>query len=220
MTHASHPYAHRLGILRDWKSRWSGPIDKYQEYLKADVLLREYLEEKLRSFHVSSVEMERTEKTLRIIIKTSRPGMIIGRSGEGSVQLKNDVLKFIRKKKLIDTEEVKIDIEEVKHPESDATIVAHMIAETLEKRFPFRRIMKQSIDKVMANRDVLGAKISLSGRLGNADMSRKESIKKGRIPLQTFRADVDYANIPARLPSYGLVGVKVWIYKGEIFDKE
>jgi len=218
MSHTVHPYSHRLGIIRDWKSRWFGVKGKYKEFLKSDVLIREFLEKKMRGQYVADIQMERSEKALRVIIETSRPGMIIGRSGEGATKLRDEVLAFIAKKKLTSGGEVKIDIKEVKSPETNATIVAHMIAEGLEKRMPFRRVGKQIIEKVMANRDVLGVKIELSGRLGGASMARQEKMKKGRIPLQTLRADVDYAAYPARLP-YGAIGIKVWIYKGDIFSK-
>jgi small subunit ribosomal protein S3 len=191
---------------------------KYKEFLKSDVLLREYLEKKMRGMYVSNIEMERGEKVLRVIIETSRPGVIIGRSGDGAVKLKNDILAFLSKKKLSMGGEVKVDIKEVKSPESNSTIVAQMIADGLEKRLPFRRVTKQITEKVMANRDVSGVKIELSGRLGGASMARQEKIKRGRIPLQTFRADIDFCKYEARLP-YGGIGIKVWIYKGEIFNK-
>ena len=218
MTHTVHPYSHRLGIIRDWKSRWFGVKGKYKEFLKSDVLLREYLEKKLRGMYIANIEMERGEKVLRIIIETSRPGVIIGRSGDGAVKLKNDIVSFLAKKKLSSGGEVKVDIKEVRSPESNATIVAQMIADGLEKRLPFRRVTKQMVEKVMANRDVLGVKIELSGRLAGATMARQEKIKRGRIPLQTFRADVDFVKYEARLP-YGGIGIKVWIYKGDIFNK-
>jgi small subunit ribosomal protein S3 len=218
MTHTVHPYSHRLGIIRDWKSRWFGVKGKYKEFLKSDVLLREYLEKKMRGMYVSNIEMERGEKVLRIIIETSRPGVIIGRSGDGAVKLKNDIVSFLAKRKLSSGGEVKVDIKEVKSPESNATIVAQMIADGLEKRLPFRRVTKQMVEKVMANRDVQGVKIELSGRLAGATMARQEKIKRGRIPLQTLRADVDFCKYEARLP-YGGIGIKVWIYKGEIFNK-
>ena len=219
MTHVVHPYAHRLGILRDWKSRWfvSSP-KQYREFIKCDTMVREFLMKRLRGFYVSLIEIERSSGTLRIIVKTSRPGMIIGRSGEGSQKLKNDLSKMINKLHLSETPEIKLDIEEVRSPESNAAIVSQMIAEALEKRMPFRRVLKQTAEKVMANRDVLGVRITIGGRLGGAEMSRKESIKKGRIPLQTFRADIDYAIERANLP-YGVIGIKVWIYKGEIFPE-
>lgn len=219
MTHTVHPFSHRLGIIRDWKSRWFGVKGKYQDYLKSDILLRKYLDKKFRGQYVSNVEMERGEKFLRIIVETSRPGMIIGRSGEGAVKLRDDIVAFIKKNKLTADGEVKIDIKEVKSPESNASIVAQMIAEGLEKRMPFRRVMKQTVEKVMANRDVSGVKVELSGRLGGATMARQEKIKRGRIPLQTFRADVDFCKYEARLP-YGGIGIKVWIYRGDIFAKK
>ena len=219
MTHVVHPYSQRLGIIRDWKSRWFAGKGKYQKYLKGDVLLRNFLIERLRGNFVASVEMERSEKVLRIIVQTSRPGMIIGRQGEGSDKLRADVLKFMKKHNLESHEELKIDIEDIKSPESNSAIVAQMIAESLEKRMPFRRIMKQTLDKVMANRDVKGVKIELSGRLNGADMARREKLQKGQVPLQTFRADVDFAHVEARLP-YDSLGVKVWIYKGEVFDNK
>lgn len=217
MSHTVHPYSHRLGILRDWKSRWFGVKGKYKEYLKADTLVREYLEEKLRGSYVGGVEMERGEKTLRIIIESSRPGVLIGRNGEGMTKLRADILSFMRRAKIEPKEqELKIDIKEIRSPESNAMIMAQIVAEGLEKRLPFRRVMKQTVEKIMANRDVLGVKIELSGRLGGAEMSRTEKLKKGRVPLQTLRADVDFAKFEARLP-YGVIGVKVWTYKGDIF---
>jgi small subunit ribosomal protein S3 len=219
MTHTVHPYSHRLGGLRDWKSRWFGTGKQYKDFLRSDVLLRQFLENKLRTFHVSSIEVERSEKMMRIIIKTSRPGLIIGRSGEGAVKLRKEIEKFMRKSQLVGAEELKIDVEEVRSPESDASIVAQMIRDGLERRLPFRRVMKQTVEKVMANRNVKGVRILLSGRLGGAEMSRKEQIKRGRIPLQTFRADIDYSQHTAKLP-YGVIGVKVWIYRGEIFSED
>lgn len=216
MTHIVHPYSHRLGIIRDWKSRWFSVDKKYREFLKGDIMLREYLEKKLRGFYVGSVEIERNEKSFRLIIKTARPGMIIGRSGEGAEKLRNDILKFMNKRELPLGKDFKMDIEEIRSPESNAAVVADMVAEGLEKRMPFRRVMKQTIDKVMANRDVKGVKIFMGGRLGGAEMARNEELKKGRIPLQTLRADVDFAREKAHM-TYGDIGIKVWIYKGDIF---
>jgi len=219
MSHSVHPYSHRLGIIRDWKSRWFSSDKDFRSALKAGILLREFLEKKMRGLYVASIEMERNQKSFRIIIKTSRPGVIIGRSGEGSVKLRNDIVKFMKKNKLAIPMDFKLDIEEIKSPESNAAIVAYMIAEGLEKRMPFRRVMKQTIEKVMANRDVLGVRIYLGGRLGGAEMARTEDLKKGRIPLQTLRADIDYAQEKAHM-TYGDIGIKVWIYKGDIFAKK
>ncbi len=219
MSHTVHPYSHRLGIIRDWKSRWFSTDKKYKEFLRADILVRELLEKRLRGAFVSSVDLERSQKTFRIVIKTSRPGMLIGKSGEGAVKLKSEIVSLLRKEKALTTQEIKLDIEEVRSPESNAAIVAQMVAEGLEKRMPFRRVMKQTIEKVVANRDVKGVKIYLGGRLGGADMARSEELKKGRIPLQTFRADIDFARDKAHM-TYGDIGIKVWVYKGEVFKSE
>lgn len=216
MTHIVHPYAHRLGIIRDWKSRWFGAKDDFKKFLKGDVLIRKFLDKRLRGSYIAGVEIERNAKTFRILIKTARPGMVIGRAGEGSVKLKNDILKEAARLKLDIPKDFKLDIEEVRSPESSASVVSEMVAEGLEKRLPFRMVLKQTIEKVMANRDVKGARIAISGRLGGAEMARYEQIRRGGIPLQTFRADIDFAKNTARLP-YGAIGVKVWIYKGQIF---
>lgn len=217
MSKVVHPYSHRLGILRDWRHRWFATGAAYRENLKADILLREFLQKQLRGQYLGGIELERGRGHLRVIIKTSRPGLIIGRSGEGSVKLKGAILEFLRKKGLA-VPELKLDIEEIRSPESSAAIVAYLVAEGLEKRLPFRRVLKQTVEKVMANRDVKGVRIALSGMLGGGSMSRSEQLKKGRIPLQTFRADVDFARERANLP-LGVIGVKVWIYKGDVFSK-
>ena len=219
MTHTVHPYVHRLGILRDWKSRWFGTGKQYRKLLKSDIMIREFLERRLRSAHVSSIEMERSQKQLRIIIKSSRPGLVIGRSGEGAEDLKKSIMELIKSNGLEAAPEIKIDVEEIRNAEADASIVAQMVREGLEKRMPFRRVLKQMVDKVIANRDVKGVRIIISGRLGGAEMSRKEEHKRGQIPLQTFRADIDFARSEAVLP-YGVIGIKVWIYRGQIFKTE
>ncbi len=219
MSHTVHPFAHRLGIIRDWRSRWFGVKAKYKENLKGDVLIYDYLKRRLKGSFVNSIEMERNVKIFRIIIETSRPGIIIGRSGEGMVKLRNDVLKFMRRNKMSLKEDLKIDVKEVKSPESSSMIVAQMVAEGLEKRLPFRRVLKQMVEKAFANRDVEGVKITLSGIMGGSNMARVESKKVGRIPLQTLRADIDYAFHEALLP-LGKIGIKVWIYKGDIFANQ
>lgn len=217
MTHVAHPYIQRIGINRDWKSRWftTNPA-KFREYLRVDAALRKMLKTRLKGMSVDALEIERSENGIRLIIKTARPGIIIGRSGEGINKLKKDIDLFLRKQKMSETLELKIDIEEIRSPESSASIVGQMIAEGLEKRMTFRRVMKQTAEKVMANRDVEGVRIILGGRLGGADMARKEEIKRGRVPLQTLRADIDFARVEANLP-YGVIGIKVWIYRGEVF---
>jgi small subunit ribosomal protein S3 len=219
MSKKVHPFSHRLVTLRDWKSRWFAADKKFADYLRADIFIREFLLKKLRSAFVSVVEIERSRNGARVIIKTSRPGVIIGRQGEGAKKLKEDLLKAMRSNNIEAPEDLKIDIFEVKSPDADAKIVALSIAEALEKRMPFRRVIKQTLDKVMAVREVKGARILLGGRLNGADMARTEEVKKGSIPLQTFRADVDFARERATM-SYGVIGIKVWIYKGEVFDKD
>ena len=159
MSHSVHPYSHRLGIIRDWKSRWFSSGQKYKDFLRADMMLREFLEKKMRGQYIGSIEMERNDKTFRLIVKTSRPGIVIGRSGEGSIKLRKDIIKFATKNKLSIPADFKLDVEEIKSPESSAAIVAQMIAEGLEKRMPFRRVMKQTVEKVMANRDVKGIRL-------------------------------------------------------------
>jgi len=192
---------------------------EYQQMLKGDVLVREFLVKRLRGMYVSAVDVERGRNLFRVIVRTSRPGMLIGKSGEGAVKLKNEIQKLAKRHSLFGIENLKLDIEEVRSPESNSAIVAQQIAEGLEKRLPFRRVMKQTIDKVMANRDVLGVKVYLGGRLGGAEMARTEVLKRGRIPLQTLRADIDFARERAHM-TYGDIGIKVWIYKGDVFDKD
>jgi small subunit ribosomal protein S3 len=220
MSHSVHPYAHRLGIIRDWKSRWFGDHKKYRDSFKADTLLREYLFKKMRDMFLADIEIERSEKAMRLIIKSSRPGMIVGRGGEGAEKLRKDIVKFMTKNGTYDSAvELKIDIEEIKSPESNARIVALMVRDALEKRMPFRRVLKQTIEKVMANRDAKGVRIRIGGRLNGADMARTEELKSGQIPLQTLRADIDFARIKAKIPQ-GDLGIKVWIYRGEIFEND
>ncbi len=217
MTKIIHPYAHRLGILRDWRSRWyAGSAKKNREFIRTDAMIRRFVTERLKGAYLSHIEIERSQKDLRVQIHTARPGMVIGRSGEGATKLKKDLAQRLKEMKLSQVPALHIDIIEVRQPESNAAIVAAMVTESLEKRLPFRRVLKQTIDKVMANRDVKGVRIALSGMLGTGSMSRKEELKKGRIPLQTLRADIDYAQVAASLP-LGKIGVKVWIYRGDIF---
>ncbi len=215
MSKVVHPYAHRLVTLRDWKSRWFAD-KKYKNLLQNDVIIREFLAKKLRGFYISRIEIERNAKATKVMIHTSRPGMIIGRGGDGVNKLKAEMTKALLKRGVKTAEDFKLDIVEVVNPDADAAIVACSIAEGLEKRLPYRRVMKQAIEKVMATRGVKGARIYLGGRLAGAEIARSEQIKRGSIPLQTFRADVDFAREKAHM-SYGDIGIKVWIYRGEVF---
>ena len=217
MTHVAHPYIQRIGINRTWRSRWfaANPL-LFREYLRTDNAVRSLLQKRLKGMFIANLEIERKDKLLRIIIATARPGLVIGRSGEGATKLKKEIDLLLRTLKLTEKPEIKIDIEEIRSPETSAAVVGQMIAEGLEKRFPFRRVLRQMVEKVIANRDVEGVRITLSGRLGGADMARREELKKGRVPLQTLRADIDFARHRAILP-YGTIGIKVWIYTGEVF---
>lgn len=220
MTHTVHPYAHRLGIIRDWKSRWfAGDKKTFRENLAVDVSIRAFLKKRLRGMYATDVEIERSQSEIRVLVHTARPGLVIGRSGENATKLRNEVTAVVKKAAPTSTHLVKLDIMEIRQPETSAAVVAFMVAEGLEKRMPFRRVLKSTVEKVMAVREVRGVRIVLSGRLGGADMSRTEQIKKGQIPLQTFRANIDYAMEKANLP-YGVLGIKVWIYLGETFAEK
>jgi small subunit ribosomal protein S3 len=220
MSHTVHPYSHRLGIIRDWKSRWFRVDKEYRTALKTDIIIREFLQKELRPFYVGGVDIERTQKGIRVIVKTSRPGMLIGKAGDGIVKLREKILTLIHKAKIdLAGQELKLDVEEIRSPESNAAITGMMIAEALEKRLPFRRVLKQTIEKVMAHKEVKGIRVRLGGRLGGAEIARSEELKKGQVPLQTLRADIDFAREKAHM-TYGDIGIKVWIYKGEIFKKD
>lgn len=226
MTHRVHPYVFRLGETTTWKSRWFN-LKKFPVWLREDTLLREWLWRRLRGVHVSAIEIERSPTTLNLVIKTSRPGILIGRGGEGIEKLRKDIEAKLRaigrrsgpRVRAPERRDLKLSIEEVRSPETDARIVAEQIREDIEKRVRFRRILKQTAEKVIAHREVKGVKVMLSGRLDGAEMSRVEWAKRGRIPLQTIRADIDYALVEART-TYGTIGIKVWIYKGEVFKGE
>ncbi len=214
MTHSSHPYGFRLGITRDWRTQWfAADRKKYQALLREDYYIRTFLEKELSNKMVSSILFERERDTLVITIKTARPGLIIGREGAGIEELIQRVKQFARKRGLNDL--IKIRVEEVRYAEQDATLVAESIVESLKRHMHPRRLIKHTVEKVMANRNVRGCRITIAGRLGGADIARSEEVKKGNIPLQTLRADIDYAQKEVPL-SYGTLGIKVWIYKGDI----
>ena len=221
MTHKINPNAHRLGVIKTWKSKWSfASKNVYKDNLKLDTFVRELLEKKLRRFYVSSISFSRDSKDNYVVnIFTSRGGMIAGRDGKGIENLVKDIKKVIKKNNLTEPRDIKINIEDIKALYADAGIVVSEVIEGLEKRMPFKRVLKGTVRNIMRERNVKGVKISVSGRLGGADMARKEFIKEGRIPLSTLRADIDYREGRANLP-YGVIGIKVWIYRGDIFKNK
>lgn len=212
MGKAIHPLSLRLGYVKNWKSRWFS-IKQMKNFLEQDVLLRKHLIAKLKSAGVESVEIERFPGSISIIIKVARPGMLIGRGGTGVETLKNEVEKFLRKLKSND--QIRIQIEEVKNADISAPVVAQSIAHSIEKRMPYRSVFKKTMEKVMAHKGVLGIKLAIAGRIGGAEIARRERMSRGKLPLNTLRADIDYGETRAET-TYGTLGIKVWIYKGEI----
>ncbi len=211
-----NPKNFRLGITTTWRSRWFSDKKNYVQKLKEDIKLRELIIDKWKTAGIADVEIERSTNSVKIIIYTSRPGVLIGRGGSGLEDLNRIVKnKFFAGQRL----EIKVEVKEVRKFEENASLVAQNIVEQIEKRIPFRRVMKSMLDQVEKNKKVRGVKIELSGRLGGAEMSRVEWLSRGRIPLHTLRADVDYAKAVART-TYGAIGVKVWIYKGDVFKKD
>ncbi len=206
-----NPFLHRLGIIRDWKSKWFN-AGNYRKFLRKDVELREFLREKLKKALIDDVIIERSSNSMVVSVYSARPGIIIGRGGTGAEELKADIIKKIGEKI-----EIKVNIIEIRNVELNANLVAQAVAEQIEKRAAFRKVLKQAIEKTMHNKQAQGIKIAVSGRLNGAEMSRVEWLSEGKIPLQTIRADIDFAKYTART-TYGAIGVKVWIYKGEIFE--
>ena len=201
-----NPHGLRVGVIKKWDSRWYAE-DEFADYLLEDHKIREYLKKKLYDAGVSRIEIERASDRIRVIIHAAKPGLIIGKGGEKIEVTKAELSKLTDKKVLV-------DIQEIKHPDRDAQLVAENIAQQLENRISFRRAMKSCMGRTMKAR-ALGIKTACSGRLGGADMARTEFYSEGTIPLQTLRADIDYGFAEADT-TYGKVGVKVWIYKGEI----
>ena len=210
-----HPYGFRLGYTKPWKSRWFVEKD-YDKLLLEDIRLKAELKDKLKSAGVSSVEIERLGNKLRIIIKTARPGIIIGRKGAEIDKLKQDLQKRLRSEG--SQREVHVDIQEVHKPELDAQLVSESIALQLEKRVGFRRAMRKSVDSALRF-GCKGIKVRVSGRLNGNEIARSEWYLQGRLPLHTLRADIDYGFTEAHT-TYGVIGVKTWIYRGDIFEQK
>lgn len=215
MSHNVHPKIFRLKEIDNWKSQWFNK-KKFKQNLEQDYRIREFLKGQLKSAAVDEVIIKRSANSVHIIIRAARPGIIIGRGGTGIQELKKELIKKIFKGKIKGLD-IKLDVEEVRKSETQAAVVAQAVAEQLERRMPFRRVLKQTLDKLIQTSEVKGAKISVAGRLNGAEMARREWLMKGRLPLQTIRANIDYAQANA-YTTYGVIGVKVWIYKGEQFD--
>jgi small subunit ribosomal protein S3 len=203
-----NPYGFRLGVTTDWKSRWIANKHDYREFLIEDWKIRDYLRRELERAAVSRIEIERTGDRLRIDVYTARPGIVIGRRGAEAERLREGLRKISGNPK------IQFNIQEIKQPEVDATLLAQGVADQLTGRVSFRRAMKRAVQTAM-KAGALGVRVQCAGRLGGAEMSRKEWYREGRVPLHTLRADVDYGLAEART-TFGRIGVKVWIYKGEI----
>jgi small subunit ribosomal protein S3 len=207
-----HPRIFRIGITTNWKSKWFSKKD-YAEYLEQDIKIRKYLAKKLRDAGIASIDIERSGMRVTVNLHTSKPGVVIGRGGAGADELKKDLKKNFLNKKA----QLNINIHEVPKPDLSASIICQSVIDQLEKRMPFRRVAKRVIEQVM-QAGAKGAKIIVGGRLGGAEIARQEKFSQGSIPLHTLRADIDYARGGAQT-TYGVIGVKVWINRGEVFKK-
>jgi small subunit ribosomal protein S3 len=223
MAQKTKPTAIRVGITKPWTSRWF--FKKSLNYfLEEDECIRTFLKKKILQAGIASIEIDRTADMLRVSVKAARPGLIIGRGGKGIEDLKSELLrkiKALRTKKEIETKKwnLSINIEELKRNELSAQVMAQQIAFDMERRMPYRRIMKKAIENAKQNHEVKGVKVKIGGRLDGAEISRSDQLSWGKMPLQSFRANIDYGEAPS-FNSYGTVGVKVWLYKGDIFEEE
>ena len=213
-----HPKAFRLGIINTWSSKWyASPRNRaYQSQLKSDVEMREWLTKELKEASVDHVDVERSPSSVSVVIHTAKPGVIIGRAGAGAEELKKKLLsKFFPKRSKVN---VKLNIIEVSRPNLCSAIVLQGMAADIEKRMPFRRVLKMAVERV-TKAGALGVKVMVSGRLNGAEIARREMLSSGSVPLQNLRADIDYAQGFAQT-IFGAIGIKVWIYRGEVFDRE
>ena len=208
-----HPTGIRLGIVKDWASKWYADSKLFPEYIRADHQIRVFIKKKLKDASVSRIAIERPAKKCNITIHTARPGIVIGKKGEDIEKLRSEVAAMTGMR----IQEVRININEVRKPEMDATLVAEGIAQQLERRVMFRRAMKRAVTNTMRV-GAEGVKVKVGGRLNGAEIARSEWYREGRVPLHTLRADIDYGTATANT-TYGTIGVKVWIFKGEVFDK-
>ena len=209
-----NPTGIRLGIVRDWTSRWYADTKNFPAYLHTDWLVREFLRKKLADASVSRIAIERAARKANITIHTARPGMVIGKKGEDIEKLRMQAAELMK----MPVADLRLNIAEIRKPELDARLVAEGVAQQIEKRVMFRRAMKRAVMNTMRS-GALGVKVRVAGRLNGAEISRSEWTREGRIPLHTFRADIDYGTAEART-TYGVIGVKVWVFKGEVFKQE
>lgn len=224
MSHKVHPKSFRIKGTEDWNIRgFYG--NKMPQFLEEDFMIKDYLTKVLHEASVASIQIEHSANKLNIIIETARPGLIIGRGGNGIELLKNALQKYITRKKRNSIKEAekakrefKIEIREIKNPFTKSTLVAQMAAQQIEKRIPFRQVLKKSIERVMQDKEIKGIRIEVSGRLNGIEIARREWLAQGRLPRNTLRADIDYGFAEA-FCTYGKIGIKVWLYKGEKFDK-
>ena len=203
-----HPTGIRLGIIKDWTSTWYANSKDYSDFLHTDMKVRDYLREKLANASVSRIQIERPANNARIIIHTARPGIVIGKKGEDIERLRTEISNMMGIP-------AQVSVEEIRKPELDAYLVAESVAQQIERRIMFRRAMKRAVTNTM-RLGALGIKINVSGRLNGAEIARSEWYREGRVPLHTLRADIDYGIAEAKT-TYGVIGIKVWIFKGEIF---
>jgi small subunit ribosomal protein S3 len=214
MSHKVHPKAYRIKGTDDWQSK-GFYCKKYPVYLEEDYLIRNFLEEKLEKMAVEHVEIKRFPEKISVIINSARPGLIIGRGGEGVEKLKKELVKKIGNKASF--KEINLEIKEIRNPWTSAPLSAQWVTQQLERRVPYKRVLKQVLEKIITNKEVEGARVEVAGRLDGVEIARREWVKKGKLPRQTIRADIDYSQKIARC-SFGAIGVKVWIYKGEKFN--
>ncbi|MCR4275428.1 MAG: 30S ribosomal protein S3 [Candidatus Wolfebacteria bacterium] len=217
------PNSFRLGIIRDWNSRWFPKKGGFKTFLEEDVLIRDIIKKKIGLAGIDQVLIERSGNGCRISIRAAKPGLIIGRGGKGIEDLinliKRNLTKLRKEKGTTEQVSISLNIEEIKRSEVSASVVAQNIAKDLERRMPFRRLIKKYLESILQNREVKGAKIKVAGRLDGAEIARNEHLAKGNLPLQTLRTNIDYGQATAHT-TYGTIGVKVWINKGEVFEKK
>ena len=209
-----HPTGFRLGIATDWTSKWYAEGKDYAQFLNSDLEIRDYLKKKLSQASVSRIQIDRPARAAFVVIHTARPGIVIGKKGEDVEALRKEIAQRMD----LNINNVKINIEEIRKPEIDAQLVSESVAQQLERRIMFRRAMKRAVSNAM-RLGALGVKINVAGRLNGAEIARSEWYREGRVPLHTLRADIDYGFAEAKT-TYGIIGIKTWIFKGEVFDLE